>query len=120
MKLPKFIEKVTQGEAISFNETLIVITESYHYQPTEFSNGVGDEILINPAGTNEGSCKIFAFANLHQLDEQQTLSLFGDYYRVDVLQNPTGTNHQNIRNFIRFGWNGIHFKGTVLTPMKTV
>ena len=118
MKLQKFIEKAIQGEAISFNETIIIITENYHYQPTEFSNGLGDDILVNTAGTNEGSCKIFAFAKLHQLNEQQTLSLFGDYYRVEVLQNPKGTSHQNIRNFMQFGWVGIHFAGTVLTPMK--
>lgn len=119
MKLEKFIEKITQGETISFNETIIIITENYHYQPTEFSNGIGDDVLVNPAGTNEGSCKIFAFAKLQQLNQHQALSLFGDYYRVDVLQNPKGTNHQNIRKFMQHGWEGIRFKGAALTPMKT-
>lgn len=119
MTLDKFIEKIAQGAAISFNETIIIITENYHYQPTEFSNGLGEDILVNPAGVNEGSCKIFAFAKLHQLNEQQTLSLFGDYYREDVLQNPNGTGHQNIRNFMRYGWEGIHFNGMALTPMKS-
>ena len=118
MKLEKFIEKVKEGEAISFNETIIVITENYHYQPTEFSNGLGDDILANPAGTNEGSCKIFAFARLHHLSQDHTLNLFGDYYRVDVLQNPTGTNHQNIRNFMKFGWDGINFVRAPLSLMK--
>ena len=120
MKLPKFIEKVTQGEAISFNETLIVITENYHYQPTEFSNGVGDVILINPAGTNEGSCKIFAFAKIHQLDQQQTLNLFGDYYRLEVLNDPQGTGHQNIRNFMKYSWEGICFKGEALKALSSL
>ena len=119
MKLEKFIEKVKEGEAISFNETIIVITENYHYQATEFSNGLGDDIVVNPPGTNEGSCKIFAFARLHQLDQQHTLSLFGDYYRVDVLQNPTGTNHQNVRNFMKFGWAGINFERAPLSLMKS-
>jgi hypothetical protein len=116
MKLEKFIEKISQGEPISFNETIIIITENYHYQPTEFSNGLGEDILTNAAGTNEGSCKIFAFAKLHNLNQQQTLNLFGDYYREDVLPNPSGTSHQNIRKFMRYGWDGICFKGDALTP----
>jgi hypothetical protein len=63
---------------------------------------------------NEGSCKIFAFALIHQLSEAQTLTLFGDYYH-DVLNNPEGSGHQNIRNFIRDGWRGICFNGVALT-----
>jgi len=70
---------------------------------------------VNSAGTNEGSCKIFAFALIHQLSEQQTLNLFGDYYRIDVLTDPNGSGHQNIRNFIRDGWQGIDFKNVALT-----
>jgi HopJ type III effector protein len=118
MILEKFIEKVIQGEAVSFNETIIVITENYHYQPTEFFNGLNDDVVTNPAGTNEGSCKIFAFAKQHHLDQQQTLNLFGDYYRIDVLQNPDGTSHQNIRNFIKYGWEGILFNGKPLARME--
>jgi HopJ type III effector protein len=118
MTLEKFIERVIQGEAISFHETIVVITENYYYQPTEFSNGLNEDILINPAGINEGSCKIFAFARLHQLNQQQTLNLFGDYYRLDVIANPNGTDHQNIRNFMRDGWQGIHFNSVALTLKK--
>lgn len=114
MPLQNFIEKITQGEPVSFDETMNIIAENYRYQPTEFSNGLNDDVLVNPAGTNEGSCKIFAFAKLHQLSQQQTLDLFGDYYRLDVLPNPKGTGHQNIRNFMRYGWQGIHFKGEAL------
>jgi HopJ type III effector protein len=116
MSLEKFIHKVSQGEPISFNETIIVITENYHYQPTEFKNGLNDDVVINPAGSNEGSCKIFAFAKLHHLDQQQTLALFGDYFRLDVLGNVKGTDHQNIRSFMKYGWDGISFKNQVLTP----
>jgi hypothetical protein len=118
MSLSKFIEKITKGETISFHETIIVITENYYYHPTEFSNGLDEDTLTNPAGTNEGSCKIFAFAKIHNLTEQQTLNLFGDYYRIDVLQDPNGTGHQNIRNFIKYGWAGISFKDQALT-LKT-
>ena len=73
-----------------------------------------EQTILNTAGKNEGSCKIFAFALLHQLDKQQTLNLFGDYYRVDVLGNPDGDSHQNIRSFMRYGWQGIRFMGTAL------
>jgi hypothetical protein len=116
MTLEKFIEKIIQGEPISFNETIIIVTENYYYQPTEFSNGIGDDTLVNPAGSNEGSCKIFAFAKHHKLNKEQTLSLFGDYYRLDVLANPDGTDHKNIRYFIKYGWEGIHLSDDALTP----
>jgi HopJ type III effector protein len=115
MTLSTFLQKTNQGEAVSFDETMTTIAAYYHYQPTEFSNGLSDDILINPVGTNEGSCKIFAFAKLHQLGPQQTLNLFGDYY-LDVLANPNGTGHPNIRNFMQYGWQGIQLKGKALRP----
>jgi len=118
MSLALFLEKINNKVTVSFDETIAVITESYHYQATEFSNGLNGNTLVNKAGTNEGSCKIFAFAKIHQLDQQQTLNLFGDYYRLDVLNDPQGTGHQNIRNFMKYGWEGIHFKSEVLTALS--
>ena len=114
MTLTAFLEKSNHNIPVNFTETIAVITENYSYQPTQFSNGLNDDKLINEAGKNEGSCKIFAFAQLHQLSPQQTLNLFGDYYRLDVLNNPDGTDHQNIRNFMRYGWEGIHFESAAL------
>ncbi len=116
MSLEAFIEKIHSGDPVSFTETMAVITDNYHYQPSQFSNGMGDKKLINDAGSNEGSCKIFAFAQIHKLTPQQTLELFGDYYRNDVLLNPDGNDHQNIRNFMEFGWEGIDFEQPALTP----
>jgi hypothetical protein len=110
MSLNIFLERIRNHLPISFNETIAVITEHYYYQPTEFSNG----LFVNLAGTNEGSCKIFAFALIQQLSEPQTLMLFGDYY-FDVLNDPNGSGHQNIRNFMRDGWQGICFIGVALT-----
>jgi hypothetical protein len=115
MSLTAFIEKIKNNAPVGFDETMAVITENYHYQPTEFSNGLNDDVVVSPAGTNEGSCKIFAFARLNGFDQQQTLNLFGDYYRVDVLNNPNGTGHANIRNFMKYGWDGISFKSEPLT-----
>ncbi len=113
MMLNEFIEQVKAGQVVDFQDAMAVIAEHYHYRATEFCNGV-QQPLLNEAGRNEGSCKIFAFAKLHELNQQQTLALFGDYYHRDVLQNPEGSDHQNIRNFIRDGWDGIVFKGEAL------
>lgn len=94
---------------VEFNQVIEVINAHYHYTPTRFTNGKGDSQVSNEAGTNEGSCKIFAFAQDQQLGEEQTLNCFGDYYRTDVLKNPDGNDHGNIRGFIQFGWDGIKF-----------
>ena len=117
MSLSVLLEKIKSNVPVSFNETIKIITENYTYQPTEFSNGLGESRLINKAGNNEGSCKIFAFAKMNQLDQSQTLNLFGDYYRLDVLNNPEGTDHQNIRNFMEQGWEGVSFQSPALTTI---
>jgi hypothetical protein len=117
MQLDTFILKIESGEHVGFDETMLIIAENYHYHPTEFSNGLDNEKITNAAGSNEGSCKIFAFAQLNHLDVDQTLGLFGHYYWQEVLGDPSGNSHQNIRNFIKSGWAGIQFKGTVLIPL---
>lgn len=96
---------------VEFEQTMAVIEHNYDYTPTAFKNGDTE----NEAGTNAGSCKIFAFAALNNLSELTTLSLFGKYYREDVLGNPEGEDHANIRNFIEHGWNGVEFDGQALT-----
>lgn len=118
MDLTTFLQNTQSQRPISFAETMAIIESYYDYQPTEFSNGLGEDKLINPAGVNQGSCKIFSFAQLQQLSPQQTLNLFGDYYHVEVLKNPSGTAHQNIRNFIKYGWEGICFQNLALTGKK--
>ncbi|MFC5192888.1 HopJ type III effector protein [Algoriphagus aquatilis] len=97
-------------ETITFPEVIAHIDAHYDFTPTRFTNGTA----VNEAGQNNGSCKIFSFAKLHGLHQDQTLALFGDYYRVDVLGHPEGTDHQNIRNFIQGGWEGIRFEGEAL------
>ena len=114
MSLALFLEKINANHPVRFDETIAIIHENYEYQPAEFHNGLKDELLVNKAGTNEGSCKIFAFAQLNQLTQEQTLNLFGDYYQLDVLNNPQGIDHQNIRHFFHFGWAGISFKSPAL------
>ena len=97
-------------ETINFKEVIAYIDENYDFAPTKFTNGN----TINEANQNNGSCKVFSFAQLKNLSKEQTLVLFGEFYREDVLKNPDGTDHQNIRNFLEFGWDGISFDGEAL------
>lgn len=116
MSVAAFINKLTSTpEAVSFSDTMALIDSHFDYTPTRFTNGAGDAQAINETGTNEGSCKIFALGKLLQLNEAQTLHCFGDYYRIDVLQHPEGSDHANIRNFILHGWGGIKFDNVVLS-----
>ncbi|WP_320412166.1 HopJ type III effector protein [Candidatus Methylospira mobilis] len=109
------IARLDRGEHICFSESIVLIDALYSFVPVRFINGVGSAApVINEAGTNKGSCKIFYFARLHGLSPQQTLALFGDYYRLDVLQHPEATDHANIRTFMRYGWEGIHYEGVAL------
>ncbi len=109
--LAEFLEQVkNQPDTVTFTQTMEVISAHYDFQPTGFTCGE----QRNEAGTNEGSCKILAFAQANQLTPQQTLHLFGDYYRVDVLQHPDGQDHGNIRNFIAAGWSGVSFDQAAL------
>jgi len=111
MNLTDFLGKlINTPETVTFNETIACITKTYEFKETTFKNGE----LLNEAGQNSGSCKIFAFARLQELNKEQTLQCFGDFYRKDVLENPDGENHGNIRNFMKYGWDGIEFKGEPL------
>ncbi|GGZ14106.1 type III effector [Echinicola pacifica] len=106
-----FLEKVKSSpEQISFQETISYIDANYHFEPCQFTNGN----TVNEAGKNNGSCKIFSLGQQLELSKEQTLQLFGDIYRNDVLGNPEGTDHQNIRNFMDSGWQGIAFEGQAL------
>jgi hypothetical protein len=113
--LDDFLASIKQAQhSIEFTQVMKVIAENYQYKPTTFTNGD----LVNESGTNEGSCKIFYFAQLNNLNPQQTLACFGRYYREDVLANPKGDDHQNIRNFMQTGWQGIEFKSVALSAIK--
>jgi hypothetical protein len=105
-----FIERLEKDDSLAFEETLHVIDTHYSHTPTAFSNGIGHDAINNAVDQNQGSCKLFAFAILHHLNEQQTLAAFGQHYR-HVLEDPEGNDHANIRNFIHFGWDGIHIDG---------
>ena len=113
MDLNTFLQKLKNTpDSIAFSDTMAVIKASYDFTPAAFKNGE----LMNEQGQNSGSCKLFAFAQLQGLSPQQTLACFGAYYRDDVLKNPAGTDHQNIRNFMKTGWAGIQFDSNPLKP----
>ena len=112
MLLTTFLDKLNNAsETLEFSDTMAVIEENYQFTEQAFSNGDQQ----NDAGQNSGSCKIFAFAQLQGLSKQQTLACFGRYYRDDVLQHPAGDDHQNIRQFMMNGWEGIKFTGSALS-----
>ena len=109
--MKSILEKIKNNPTeISFQEVISFIDLNFNFTPTKFTNGY----TINEAGQNSGSCKLFSFAKLNNLNVEETLACFGDYYRKDVLENPEGTDHQNIRNFIKYGWEGIKFESESL------
>ena len=113
MPLGTFLQQLRHNpEQIEFDTTMTLIDDLYDFTPVAFRIGV----QINTAGQNTGSCKLFAFARLHNLTEQETLACFGRYYREDVLQNPDAATHPNIRSFMNTGWGGVAFEGTALAP----
>ena len=115
MELDQFKSKLKQNqEKITFDETMATVEHSFDFTPTAFQNGE----LHNEVGQNSGSCKLFAFAKHEGFTEQETLHCFGDYYRVDVLEDIEGASHQNIRNFIKHGWEGISFENEALQIKK--
>ena len=119
MSASKLIQRLrSDPESIVFSHVIETINAHYHYMPTKFTNGIGDDRVVNAAGTNEGSCRIFAFAQLNHLSEEETLACFGQFYR-DVLATPSGTDHANIRTFMHHGWQGIRFDGVALKPKNT-
>ena len=114
MSLESFISQLNATEQIEFEDTMAIINDLFNYTPGSFSNGLGETKVSNLAGQNEGSCKIFAFAQILELSEEQTLRCFGRFYQ-DVMNSPDGKDHGNIRNFMRDGWKGIHFEAPALT-----
>ena len=111
MNLEQFLSKLkTNPNNIMFSETMCVIEAYYIFSPTAFTNGE----LLNKAGENSGSCKLFAFAKDQNFSKEETLACFGQYYFDEVLNNLTGTGHQNIRNFMKTGFDGLSFDGEPL------
>jgi len=109
-EISRFIERLdSQANEIKFEEVIALIDRFYHFTPSAFSNGTQK----NVAGDNNGSCKVFSFAKQHSLSKEQTLCLFAQYYQ-DVLATPDGDDHQNIRQFMEHGYQGLIFESVAL------
>jgi len=101
--------KSLKDNSLPFKAVLEFIDTYYQHQPTAFKNGEA----YNEATQNQGSARVFAFAELNNLNAEDTLYLFAEHYQ-SVLNTPDGTDHQNIRQFMIHGWPGIAFEGQAL------
>ncbi|MFD2968586.1 HopJ type III effector protein [Sphingobacterium bambusae] len=97
------------AKKIQFATVIAHIEKDYLHTPTAFKNGP----VENEATQNQGSAKVFAFASLHKLSKEDTLLLFAEHYQA-ILDTPDGQDHQNIRQFMNYGWDGIRFEGEAL------
>lgn len=95
---------------ITFEQVMVVIEANYDFTPSAFKNGD----VENTAEQNQGSCKLLAFAKLNELNQGQTLALFAQHYQ-SVLDDPEGDAHQNIRQFMAKGWDGVAFESFPLS-----
>lgn len=97
MTLNNYLKALAENpKSIQFTDTMAVIEANYDFTACGFNN----HGLLSAASENNGPCKIFAFAKLNDLSKQNTLDCFGKFYREDVLQNPKGDDHMNIRTFM--------------------
>jgi hypothetical protein len=103
------LAQLKDGSA-KFADVLAFIEARYQHTPTAFQNGA----QLNAATENQGSAKVFSFAKIEGLNAEDTLSLFAEHY-ASVLATPEATDHQNIRQFMQNGWDGVKFEGDALT-----
>lgn len=112
MNITSLKQRIAAGTPVDLKEVIALIDANYAFTPTSFANGD----TVNAAGENNGSCKLFAFAKLHDFTKDETLACFGRFYFDDVLKHPEGADHANIRNFIKHGPAGIRFENEALKP----
>lgn len=107
-----FLETLrTAPESLQFADVMAMIDAHYDHTPTAFTNGKA----INQATENQGSAKVFSFARIHGLSEDETLRCFAEHFRA-VQNSPSGSDHQNIRQFMLSGWNGVELATGCLNP----
>lgn len=103
------------ADDLTMEEVLEMINTHYETQLLEYT--VGD--VVNKQGENEATGHILSYAALSNMDKETTLKLWGQHYRA-VLANPDGTDHANIRNFMKFGWEGVPFENGIALTRKNV
>ncbi|WP_288382887.1 HopJ type III effector protein [uncultured Acinetobacter sp.] len=102
------LQQLQNGEA-KFADVLAHIEAHFVHTPTAFQNGAQS----NAATENQGSAKVLSYAKIEGLNQADTLSLFAEHYAA-VLNTPEETDHQNIRQFMQHGWDGVAFEGEAL------
>jgi len=101
------------ADSLKFEEVMELIDTHFESGLIEFKNGN----IVNKPGENEGSAKLLSYAALSEFDKDNTLKLWGQYYR-EVLADPDGDSHQNIRNFMKSGWDGVPFENGIALTRK--
>ena len=105
----ELLAQLNAGTA-KFSDVIAFIEARQTHTPTAFKNGT----QANAATEHQSSPKVFSLAQLNGLNQRHTLSLFAEHY-ASVLATPEAADHQNIRQFMIHGWNGVSFEGTALT-----
>lgn len=100
-----------EADPIQFKDVLTFIEQNYSYSASSFQNGA----QFNAENENQGSARVLYFAFINELNEEEALALFGEHY-LAVLETPDGVDHQNIRQFMKNGWQGVKFDKDVLQP----
>lgn len=94
----------------AFSDTMAFIDANFDFTPSAFQNGTA----VNAANQNQGSCKVLSMGKLLDLSTGETLSCFGEFYQ-DVLNQPEGQDHQNIRQLMDKGLDQVTFEHFPLT-----
>jgi hypothetical protein len=108
MTTVQLLDSLKKQELV-FTDVITHIESLYQHVPTAFINGN----QRNEENQNQGSAKVLFFANLQGLSKEDTLFLFAEHYQ-SVLNTPEGIDHQNIRQFMLNGWDGVAFEGKAL------
>ncbi|OEU20818.1 HopJ-domain-containing protein [Fragilariopsis cylindrus CCMP1102] len=103
------------ADSLKMEELMDLIDTHYEVGLLEFKNGD----ILNKQGENVGSAKLLSYAAISDFDKETTLKLWGQYYR-EVLADPDGDSHQNIRNFMKTGWDGVPFENGVAITRKKI
>merc|ERR1712046_3626 len=117
-KCPKFMPVLTDLLSLpkerNFSDVLALIEQHFEYTPKCFSNNG----VKSAEGANAGSCKVFSMGKLLKLPKDCVLLCFAEHYK-QVLGDPEGTSHGNIRGFMKQGWEGVEFPdGLALTLIE--
>ena len=110
MNTSEYLEQLRSGVKMDFSDFTNLIDQEYEFLNVAFTNSG----LVNSKEENQGTAKVFCFGLIHSLSESDTLRCFGEHYQ-SVIEDSNGTSHQNIRNFMKTGFDGLAFESEVLS-----